>query len=75
MTHPSDIARLRDDVARRYGLALRPSPCEIERFRDEVAALLPLMGSRAAAEAAAARAVFLLASTGEREGATLPMAA
>lgn len=44
----------------RFNLVLRPSPCEIERWRDAVRDLLPTLGSREAAERAAARRVFLV---------------
>ncbi|WP_156417973.1 hypothetical protein [Aureimonas sp. AU4] len=44
----------------RFNLVLRPSPCEIERFRDAVRELTAGGGAREAAERAAAERVFLV---------------
>ncbi|MBB3950907.1 hypothetical protein [Aureimonas jatrophae] len=47
----------------RFDLVLRPSPCEIARFRDAVRELTIVGGTREAAERAAAERVFLVRQT------------
>jgi len=44
----------------RFNLVLRPSPCEIERYRDAVRELLAETGDRETAERGAASRVFLV---------------
>jgi hypothetical protein len=60
MFHDPD---LRDRMTLRFDLVLRPSPCEIARFRDAVRELTIVGGTRAAAERAAAERVFLVRQT------------
>jgi len=44
----------------RFDLVLRPSPCEIERYRAAVRELLAETGDREAAERRAADRIFLV---------------